>query len=52
MSLFQIETKRINETVRRNVDKFPIRFSFELTYEESNVFFGRKFRPKDRKTRR
>ena len=38
MSLFQIETKRINETVRRNVDKFPIRFSFELTEEQSNVF--------------
>ena len=36
--LYQVETKRINEAVRRNVDKFPIRFSFELTDEESNIF--------------
>ena len=34
--LYQVETKRINESVKRNIDKFPERFSWILTNEESN----------------
>ena len=33
--LYNVETKRINEAVRRNLEKFPERFSWILTDEES-----------------
>ena len=36
--LYQVETKRINEAVRRNREKLPERYSFILTDEESNNF--------------
>ena len=36
--LYQVETKRINEAVRRNLDKFPERFSWQLTDEEMQSF--------------
>ena len=32
--LYEVETKRINEAVRRNVERFPERFMFRLTQEE------------------
>lgn len=32
--LYQIETKRLKEAVRRNIDRFPADFMFELTSEE------------------
>ena len=32
--LYQVETKRINEAVKNNRDKFPDRFSFVLTADE------------------
>lgn len=32
--LYQVETKRINEAVKNNIEKFPERFSWVLTYEE------------------
>lgn len=32
--LFGVETKRVNEAVKRNIDKFPERFSWLLTKEE------------------
>lgn len=32
--LYQVETKRINEAVNRNKNKFPNRFSFKLTDDE------------------
>ncbi len=32
--LYQVETKRINEAVKNNQDKFPERFSFVLTVDE------------------
>ena len=32
--LYHVETKRINEAVKNNSDKFPERFSFILTHEE------------------
>ena len=32
--LYEVETKRINEAVKNNSDKFPEDFYFELTFEE------------------
>lgn len=32
--LFGIETKRLNEQVKRNIKRFPQRFMFKLTIEE------------------
>ena len=34
--LYNVETKRINESVTRNLNKFPKRFSWELNQEEIN----------------
>ncbi len=33
--LYHVETKRINEAVKNNIEKFPERFSFVLTNEEA-----------------
>ena len=35
-TLYGVETKRLNEQVRRNVERFPERFRFQLTKEETN----------------
>ena len=32
--LYHVDTKRLNEQVRRNIDRFPERFMFQLTKEE------------------
>ena len=32
--LYGVETRRLNEQVRRNMDKFPEDFMFQLTKEE------------------
>ena len=32
--LFEVETKRLNEQVRRNIDRFPAEFMFKLTADE------------------
>ena len=32
--LYQVETKRINEVIKRNIDRFPNSFCFQLTNEE------------------
>ena len=29
--LYELETKRLNEQVKRNIDRFPIDFMFRLT---------------------
>ena len=34
--LYNVETKRINVAVRRNLEKFPVRFSWVLSDEEEN----------------
>ena len=31
---FGVETKRLNEAVKRNIERFPERFRFQLTKEE------------------
>ena len=35
--LYHVETKRINETVKNNMEKFPERFSFILTNDETII---------------
>ena len=35
--IYQVETKRINEAVKNNPDKFPTDFYFELTKEEDEA---------------
>ncbi len=35
--LYDIETKRLKEAVRRNIERFPDDFMFELTIEEANA---------------
>jgi hypothetical protein len=35
--LFGVETKRLKEQVRRNIERFPEHFMFELTKEENEV---------------
>lgn len=34
--LYQVETKRLNEAVKRNISRFPDHFRFQLTKEEYN----------------
>lgn len=34
--LYVVETKRLKEAVRRNIERFPNDFMFELSYEEYN----------------
>ena len=34
--LYEVETKRLKEAVRRNLERFPSDFMFELTREEYN----------------
>lgn len=36
--LYQVETKALNRAVRRNIDRFPDDFMFELTKEEYKIF--------------
>lgn len=33
--LYQVETRRLNEAVKRNIKRFPHDFMFQLTHEES-----------------
>ena len=35
--LYGVETKRLNEQVSRNIDRFPADFMFKLTIEEANI---------------
>ena len=37
-SLYEVETKRLNEAVKRNIDRFPEQFMFQLTIEEAEVY--------------
>jgi hypothetical protein len=34
--LYGVETKQLKRAVRRNIDRFPADFMFELTYKEYN----------------
>lgn len=35
--LYGVETKRLNEQVKRNIDRFPHDFMFECSYEELEI---------------
>ena len=48
--LYGTKVKRINEAVKNNIEKFPERFSFKLTDDESNIFLVENFDQK-RETR-
>ena len=41
--LYEVETKRINEAVKNNPNKFPDRFSWKLTDYESRIFLVENF---------
>ena len=41
--LYQVETKRINEAVKNNTEKFPERFSWKLTNEETKKLLVENF---------
>ena len=49
--LYHVETKRINEAVKNNMEKFPERFSWKLTEEESKMFLVEIFDQKNIETR-
>ncbi|MES2267022.1 MAG: ORF6N domain-containing protein [Bacteroidota bacterium] len=34
-SLYQVETKNLNKAVKRNIERFPVSFCFQLTEEEA-----------------
>ena len=36
-ALYGVETRRLNEQVRRNIDKFPEDFMFQLTKEKFSI---------------
>ena len=40
--LYNVETKRINEAVKNNIEKFPERFSWKLTDVESKKLLIKK----------
>ena len=44
--IYGVETKRINEAVKNNLDKFPEDYMFELK-KKSLMFCGRNFRPQN-----
>ncbi len=35
--LYHYETKKLNQAVKRNIDRFPERFCFQLTEEELEI---------------
>ena len=39
--LYQVETKRINEVIKRNINRFPDSFCFQLTNKEIDILFSR-----------
>ena len=39
--LYKVETRTLKQAVRRNIDRFPEDFMFELSIEESNTLFSR-----------
>lgn len=42
-ALYGVETKNLNKAVRRNVDRFPTDFMFQLTLEEAQACSGSRF---------
>ena len=38
--LYNYETKKVNQAVKRNIDRFPERFCFQLTEEELELMWS------------
>ena len=38
--LYHYETKKINQAVKRNIERFPERFCFQLTEEELEIMWS------------
>ena len=49
--LYGVETKRVNEAVKNNIDKFPNGYLFELTKEEFEILRSKFSTTKFSKTR-
>lgn len=47
--LYEVPTKRLNEAVKRNPDRFPPKFMFQLKQKRSRPC-GRKLRPHQKET--
>ena len=43
--LYHYETRKINQTVKRNMARFPERFCFQLNQEEAENYGGRRYLP-------
>jgi len=43
--LYHYETKKINQTVKRNIDRFPEKFCFQLNENEVENYGGRRYLP-------
>ena len=39
--LYQVETKVLNQTIKRNINRFPDKFCFQLTNEEIDILSSR-----------
>ena len=42
-ALYGVETKNLNKAVRRNLDRFPADFMFQLTLDEAQACAGSRF---------
>ena len=38
--LYNYETKKVNQAVKRNIDRFPERFCFQLTEDELEIMWS------------
>ena len=47
-TLYQVDTKRINEAVKNNIEKFPERFSWKLNDLDSKLFLVENFDQKNK----
>ena len=45
--LYGVETKRLNEQVKRNIERFPENFMFQLTREEKEILMSQKSNSND-----
>lgn len=41
--LYGVETKVLNQAVKRNIERFPARFMFQLNQEETEIFSRSQF---------
>lgn len=44
-TLYELETRALKQAVKRNIDRFPINFMFELTDDEVNMMVSQNVIP-------